>query len=156
MTANRFHAAAAITTIALLGIGLAGCSTSSTPTAKSSHVESPAEKPAAPANLTGDWIQSNSQSKDSYQAATITTDTIAINWVSDGGSTTSIYWVGSYEAPTTARDTYSWTSKNDMSKTENAMLASSAPTKEFKYDHGVISYKVSALGTTSTIELKKK
>jgi hypothetical protein len=156
MTIKRIRGVAAIAAIALLGVGLAGCSTASTPKAKSSHASSHTEKPFAPTDLTGAWVQSNSKSKDSYQAATITADAIEVDWVSDGGSTTSLYWAGSYAAPTTTGNTFAWTSNNDRSKTESAMLASSDPTKKFSYDNGVISYSVSALGTTTTVELKKK
>lgn len=36
---------------------------------------------ATPPDLTGEWVQSNSDSKESYQAATISGDTIEIYWV---------------------------------------------------------------------------
>lgn len=35
---------------------------------------------ATPPDLTGEWVQSNSDSKESYQAATISGDTIEIYW----------------------------------------------------------------------------
>ena len=38
-------------------------------------------------DLTGEWKQKNSKSDDSYQAATISGDTIEIYWVSDNGDT---------------------------------------------------------------------
>lgn len=139
---------------------LAGCSAPATsPVAKSTAtvVASPSPTPTQEPvpDLTGEWVQSNSRSTDSYQAATITASTIAVNWVTDGGATTSVYWAGSFTPPTAAGD-YTWTSNNDTSVTESALLASSDPTKEFTYSGGVIRYQVSALGTTTTVELKKK
>ena len=107
-------------------------------------------------DLTGEWKQENSKSDDSYQSATITGDTITIDWVSDNGDTKSLYWAGSFVAPTTSNEPYSWDSKNDHSKTESALLASSDDTKTMKYENGVLSYEVSAMGTTTVVKLKKQ
>ena len=109
-----------------------------------------------PADLTGDWKQVNSSSDDSYQQATISGDTIEIYWVSDNGDSKSLYWAGSFEAPTTADEPYSWESKNDHDKTDSALMASSDDTKKFTYEKNQISYEASALGTTTTIRLEKQ
>lgn len=106
-------------------------------------------------DLTGSWIQSNPASEDSYQQATITDKAITVEWVTDGGATTSVYWVGTFQAPT-AKEPHSWVSKRDMAATESALLASSDDAKEFTYADDSISYKVSALGTTTTVKLQKK
>lgn len=111
--------------------------------------------PSSPPDLTGEWAQTNSSSSDNYQAATITADTIEIYWVSDGGDTKSLYWAGTFTAPETADEPYSWTSENDHEQTDMALLASGDDTKEFTYEDGQISYSASALGTTTTIRLKK-
>jgi hypothetical protein len=107
-------------------------------------------------DLTGEWKQENSKSDDSYQLATITGDTITIDWVSDNGDTKALYWAGSFVAPTNANEPYSWDSKNDHSKTESALLASSDDTKTMTYENGVLSYEVSAMGTTTVVKLKKQ
>ena len=107
-------------------------------------------------DLTGEWKQVNSKSVDSYQSATITGDTIEIYWVSDNGDTKSLYWAGSFVAPTTADEPYSWDSENDHSKTESAMLASTADTKTMTYQNGVLSYEASAMGTTTIVKLEKQ
>lgn len=107
-------------------------------------------------NLTGEWKQENSESEASYQSATITNDTITIHWVSDNGDTKSLYWAGSFVAPTTADEPYSWDSENDHSKTENSLLASSDDIKTITYKDGILSYEVSAMGTTKTVKLKKQ
>lgn len=154
MNLSRPRAVVAIASIALVGIGLTGCSVPATSTGDSPAATQTTEA-AKPADLVGDWKQSNSQSSDSYQQATITADSIEINWVSDGGDTTSLYWAGSYTPPTKA-GSFTWTSTNDMSKTEGALLASGDATKDFSFDGSQITYKVSALGTTTTVKLERK
>lgn len=107
-----------------------------------------------PTDLTGTWR--SKENDGSYQEAIITENTIEINWVSDGGKTKSLYWAGTYTAPTESVDKYSWTSENDTEKTDSALLASSDETKDFTYENGKISYQASALGTTTTMELTKQ
>ena len=51
---------------------------------------------------------------------------------------------------------YKWSSENDHDKTGLEWFASSDDTKEFTYSDGVISYKASAFGTTTTIKLEKE
>jgi hypothetical protein len=126
----------------------AGCSSTSSENSEKTSKQIP--------ELTGEWKQTNSKSSDAYQAATINNDTIEIYWVSDNGDTKSLYWAGSFAAPTTADEPYTWDSENDHSKTENAMLASSDDTKTMTYQDGVLSYEVSALGTTTKVKLEKQ
>ena len=105
--------------------------------------------------LTGEWKQTNSNSDTSYQAATITDNTIEVYWVSDNGETKSLYWAGTFTDPTTPMESFSWESANDHEKTGNALLASSNDTKTFAYEDGVISYEVTAMGTTTTVKLER-
>lgn len=112
--------------------------------------------PTEPADLTGEWKQTNSNSTDSWQAATIEGKTIAIYWVSDNGNTKSLYWAGTYVAPTTPDEPYSWDSENDRSQTDSSFLASGDATKTITYQKGKLSYSVSALGTTTTVILEKQ
>lgn len=117
-------------------------------TGKSTEIES--EKPT---DLTGTW--KTPEEDGSWQEATITPDKIEINWVSDNGNTKSVYWIGSYDAPTESVSEYSWTSNNDKDATANALLASPDDTKEFKYKDGEITYEASALGVTKVVHMKK-
>lgn len=112
--------------------------------------------PAEPADLVGDWVQVNSNSTDSYHIAVITDNEIEIYWYSEADETKSLYWAGSFTAPTTADEPYTWESANNTEKTEMALLASSDPSKTFTYEDGQIKYEASALGTTQTIKLEKK
>lgn len=144
-----------IAPIALAAVlALTGCGGSDAN--QTAAAESPAaeDSPQA-ADLTGAWKQSNSVSEDSYQQATITADAITVEWVSDGGNTTSIYWIGTFQAPTDGSEQYTWSSQRDAAATDSALMASTDDTKDFTYEGDTISYKVSALGTTTTVELKK-
>lgn len=131
----------------VLMLSLCSCSKDSAP--------APSSGPATPPDLTGEWKQVNSNSDDAWQAATITGDTITINWVSDGGDTKSLYWAGTFTAPTTADEPYSWDSANDKEQTSKALLASGDETKTFTYANGQLSYEASALGTTVTVKMEK-
>lgn len=112
------------------------------------------EAPKAP-DLAGGWVQSNKASEDSYQQATIEGKTISIDWISDGGKTKAVYWVGTFVAPKDAA-AYSWESVRDAAATDNALMASTDDTKKFSYKDGVITYEVSALGMTKSVDLKRR
>ncbi|WP_253205444.1 hypothetical protein [Clostridium estertheticum] len=146
--------------VALLITLFTGCSSTSTSSGKGDDTSAKSTESKIPEkqipDLTGEWKQSNSKSDDDYQAATISGDTIEIYWVSDNGDTKSLYWAGSFVAPTTANEPYIWTSKNDRSKTKSAMLASSDDTKIMTYQNGVLSYEASAMGTTTKVKLEKQ
>lgn len=119
-------------------------------------VDEPGKKQTAAvtpaANLDGYWAQSGWQEKDAFMAAMIHDDIIEIYWMSDKGETAALYWYGSYVAPTTGQK-YTWTSKNDHSATDLALLASQDDTKTFTYENGEITYSQSAMGMTTTIHL---
>lgn len=128
-----------------LFVGLVGCGSSD---------DSESKTPSEPLDLTGTWISDNGEG--TYHEAIITNDTIEINWMGMGDDTKSLYWYGSFTAPTTAEEEYTWTSKTDHAKTDSAMLASQDETKVFTYKDGVISYEASAMGTTKNVKLEKK
>lgn len=144
-----------IVPMALAGaLALAGCSGADTTSSSAADSNTAEETPQVP-DLAGAWKQSNPTSEDSYQQARIATDTITIEWATDGGDTTSTYWVGTFEAPTDASEPHTWTSQRDAAATDSALLASTDDTKEFTYEGDTISYKVSALGTTTTVDLNR-
>lgn len=116
----------------------------------------PETNPATPPDLVGEWKQTNSDAEDAWQAATISKDTIEVYWVSDGEDTKALYWAGTFDAPTTADEPYTWESVNDKAQTDMAILASGDDTKAFTYQDGVISYEVSAMGVTQTVKLEKQ
>ena len=108
------------------------------------------EAAKGPADLTGSWKVSNDTFK---MSAVIEGETITVYW--EDGDTKSLYWAGSYKAPETADEPYTWSSENDHSQTDTAMLASSADTKDFTYEKGELSFEASAMGITSTVRMKK-
>ncbi|MCB5881060.1 hypothetical protein LIR45_01480 [Lachnospiraceae bacterium EP-SM-12S-S03] len=120
---------------------------------KDSENKSEAKEEKEPTDLTGTW--KSDENNGAWMEAVISDSTIEINWVSDDGDTKSIYWIGTYEAPTKYVEEYSWTSKRDKEKTDTALLASTDDTKEFTFKDDIISYEASALGTTKTIELSQ-
>ncbi len=143
---------------------LTGCSSSpGTSTSESSGggstASAPAEEqapPAEPLDLAGDWKQTNSNSADSYQAATIAGDLITVNWVNETDSTTALYWVGTYEAPTDAVETFTWISAGDVAQMETGLLASGDDSKEFAYEDGKLKYELTAMGVTMTVEMERQ
>lgn len=141
----------------LMVLSLYGCGDSSGSPNSTPFDPAPAPAPSVtPPDLTGEWKQVNSKSDDSWQSATISNGTIEVYWVSDNGDTTSLYWAGTYVAPQTGDEPYSWESENDHEKTGGALLASGDDTKTFTYENGQLSYSVSALGTTTTVRLEKE
>ena len=155
-----------LASVALVSVlALTGCSSSDSPdssnadsNAVSSSTPSAEARPEAAVapDLAGTWKQTNSESEDAYQAAVITGDTIAINWVSDGGDTESIYWVGTFTPPADDASPYTWTSTRDAAATDSAMLASTDDSKDFTFEAGEVSYKASLMGTTTTVRLEKE
>ena len=147
----------AIATCVLIVAACVGCSASENSDAVSERASESLDETAdveeeTIPDLTGTWVQADADN-DSWQEAVIEGDTITVYWVSDGGDTKSLYWAGTYEAPTEATDTYTWTSENDTEQTSVALLASTADTKDFTYSDGELSYEVTALGTTTTVRL---
>ena len=138
-----------IVMISTISLSITACGKSDTPNNTVSQAETTMEEST---DLTGTWI--SEESDGTYQEATITDNYIEINWVTPDSA--SLYWAGTYVAPSDAVDEYSWISENDTEKTDSALLASSSETKEFTYKDGVITYEASALGTKKTIELKKQ
>jgi hypothetical protein len=150
---------ATIALLALLGIGTVGCSapdtSGSSSTAGTKQNTTQVKEKPKPVSLDGQWKQNNPASPNSWQAATITGDTIEIYWVSNNGDTKSLYWAGSVAVPAEG-DSFTFDSINDTSKTESSMLASSDPIKKFTYKDDQLSYEASALGTTTTVRLSRE
>ena len=81
---------------------------------------------------------------------------IKIYWIFDGGKTKSLYWAGTFELPTSSGNSFTWVSKSNTEKASQSVMASQDGTKTFTYQDGKISYQVSALGNTTTVELQKQ
>ncbi|MFD4421371.1 hypothetical protein ACFWN7_07690 [Agromyces sp. NPDC058484] len=155
MNETRAHGVMAFGVIAMLSLGLVGCVPSTGAESNGDPAASHGGREAEVPDLTGEWTQADPTSPESYQAATIEGGTIVVDWVSDGGDTRSLYWAGTFVAPTAPGEPYTWNSQNDTAQTDAALLASSDPTKTFIYENGVISYEVTALGTTTMVALER-
>lgn len=163
----------ALLLVAVMLLALSACAKKSTPTTagqestasttnsttestKAETTKAETTQATQAVDLTGNWKQVNNESADSYQTATIQGNTIEVYWVSESDNSKSLYWAGSYAAPANASESFSWDSKNDKEKTDNAMLASGDDTKTFTYSNNQLSYSVSAMGTTTTVILQKQ
>lgn len=113
----------------------------------------PAPVPADPPVLTGSWKQTQVDEANGYQYAVITDDKIEVYWsLPDVGN--MLYWAGSFEAPATADEPYSWASANDTGRTSSALLASGDAEKAFTYSDGKLTYDVTISGETVTVCLE--
>lgn len=142
----------------VMAVALAGCASGDAENAQTdngSNAPAAQEEQKQPLDLTGEWKQVNSNAEDSYQVATIGDGSITVEWVGDGGDTKSLYWAGTYVAPTEATDSYTWESQNDTEQTASAMMASGDETKTFSYENGQLSYELTALGTTMTVKMDR-
>jgi hypothetical protein len=135
---------------ALLALGLGGCVGG--PGGNGNGANANQSEATETLDLTGEWEQSN-HGEGGAQVATIVNDTITIYWAPNENEPKSLYWAGTVEVPEDAGGSFTWDSVADKSKTENALLASPADSKPFTYKDGIISYEVSALGVTWTVEL---
>ncbi len=144
---------AALTLLTAVAFGSAACSSSTNTNEPGTPAAQATTEAPKPVDLTGEWKQTNSNSPDSFQTATITGDTIEVYWVAT--DTKSLYWAGTVGAPADASQSFTWDSANDTSKTESAIMASGDATKTFTYENGELSYEVTALGTTMTVRLER-
>lgn len=112
------------------------------------------EAPVAPLDLTGSWKQVDGNSDTNYQFAVIEDGVISIYWAFDDG-TVALYWAGSYVAPASDTDPYTWDSVNDTSRTGSAIFASSDATKTIRYSGGRLDYQATAMGVTVTVYLER-
>lgn len=112
--------------------------------------------PQEPLDLTGTWKQTNSGDPDNaWMEAVVGGDSIAVNWVMDGGTATALYWRGSYTAPSGSTDEYSWTSTSTIDPAMFNGLASQDETKDFTYANGKLTWQQTAMGVTTTVECEK-
>ncbi len=107
-----------------------------------------------PPDLYGEWREAGDA--ESFHGIYINGDTIEIYWVSDGGLSRSLYWVGSFTPPTDGTEPYSWESVSDTTQASAAVVASGESTKTFTYENGKLTYSASVLGVTTNLEAEKQ
>lgn len=143
-----------VAALALTGCSAPGTGAVSSSPAGTARAEPVQEIPKVP-DLTGDWTQSNSNSETDFMTAAIADGVISVNWVLGSEDLNAVFWVGTFESPTSATETHTWSSQRDVAATETALLASSEDAKEFTYGNDIISFTVSLQGESATVELKK-
>ena len=131
--------------VMILALGLTACGASGNN--KQAEVQQPVD-------LTGNWSQVNSTSENNYYSAIINGETIEIYWADKQTGKKLLYWAGSFTAPTTNEQPYTWKSVNDKTKTNTAIAASNDDTKTFTYANNQISYEASAFGITQTVKME--
>jgi hypothetical protein len=97
-----------------------------------------------PTNLSGEWI-----SKEPRMIAVIDDGTIRIDMVGDDFSMG--YWYGSFKMPNGDGDTIV---SNAIEG--NGLVLSLSTKKEFVYKDGALSFELTAMGVTNTVELTRK
>jgi len=112
------------------------------------------ENPPAVPDLSGEW-KTQADEGGSYMGAHINGETIEVYWVIPSEDMTALYWSGSFTAPPTADEPYSWTSQANSEKNSSALLASTDEAKEFTYAGQKITCSVTALGATKEMAFEK-
>ena len=153
-----------ITSIVLaLSLFLMACSSNATSTTSGAPASVSSEQsetgsssaPAEPLNLEGEWKQVNKPLAFGPHKAVIEGDTITIYWIDEEADSESLYWAGTYTAPTEPGDTWEWVSENDHEQTDRSLYAANNDTKDFKYENGQILYQASAMGTNQTVHMER-
>ena len=154
----RKMSVAAMAAVLAFSLGACGNTTNDATTAKAPASQSQSQQRKAPvakpADLTGTWKQTNPNSSDTWMEATVSDGVIEIDWVTQDSR--SLYWKGTYEAPTKAGD-WKWTSQGDTAAMEQSLLGSQDATKDFTYTKANgISWQASAMGVTTTVKTAKQ
>lgn len=107
-------------------------------TTEESPASTEAEEPAADAlDLTGQWVTESSDD-GTMMVANIEGGAVSVFYIIADDDTPWTYWVGTYDAPTTDEDAWSWTSTSTY--TGNGLMASGDDTKDFSYKNGALSF----------------
>lgn len=107
--------------------------------------QSSAIKALVPVDLTGAW---NTDAKSKVRmGAKIAAGTIQVDMVGD--ATIMSYWYGTFE---NVKDGGTVTSK---AIDNGRIFLSTAPTKDFTYKDGKLSFQISAMGITNVVELTR-
>lgn len=145
--------AAAAASIAL-ALALAGCGgEAAQPEAQDGAAGQQAQEPEPNLSLDGVWSMDGSDGTPDAITMIIDGDAMEVSFNVDGDA--MLYWAGTYEQPTSPEDAHSWTSENDKERTGPSLLGSTADTKAFEYEGGVISFEVTMAGETAVVEMTK-
>lgn len=103
-------------------------------------------------SLIGEWRQINPNS-GGWMTASISGESVQVNLRGRGSS--SVYWMGTFDTHPRKSNKFKVVSIGDPDAAKSMIAADESKTKTFTYDHGVLSFKFSALGTSATIHMTK-
>jgi hypothetical protein len=103
--------------------------------------------------FSGPW---QAKLNDATLNAVISGDGIEIHWVTS--QTDAIYWKGTFPVPehVTHGSVLTITSVGDTAAMENSLLASQNKTKDFTFDNGKLTFKMTVMGVTQTVALEQQ
>lgn len=105
-----------------------------------------------PVSLIGEWHQVNSN-PSGWMTASISGESIQVNL--RGRDSSSIFWLGTFDTHKRSTSKYKIVSLGDQDAMKWQITASTESKKTFTYDHGVLSFEFSALGSSTTIHMTK-
>lgn len=145
----------AIAVAIVAALSMTACSQEAQQVSEAPGAES-AQKAVETVSLDGTWREASSSGQ--YQEAVVEGNSIVIFWVGADGAR-SVYWQGTAPDPTETEGHFAWTSVSTLDTSRSTghayLMASTDSEKRIEYDHGQLSYEVSALGTTKTVRLDR-
>lgn len=105
-----------------------------------------------PVSLVGEWHQVN-PNPSGWMTASITGESIQVDL--QGRDSSSIFWMGTFDTHKRSTSKYKIVSLGDQDAMRYKIAASNEKQKTFTYDHGVLSFEFSALGSSTTIHMTK-
>ena len=143
---NRIRTAALIITALVAAAVLSACGGGSTPAPQAAAASTTQTEKAQ--SLDGTWTNSD---PDLHVSAIIADGHIQMSFVD--GNESSLYWKGTF--PSQAKDGDTITSQGDVEAMQASLMGSQDDTKQFDYNNGQLSYKLTAMGVTKTMTLTK-
>jgi hypothetical protein len=107
-----------------------------------------------PSSLLGQWYQTQNGINGTYMTATVTSGHIQVN-MKTRGSVSQIYWLGTFDTDKGTSKSFKTVSLGDPDAMAMSIFGSADKTKKFEYKNGLLSYKFSMLGSTTTVKLSK-
>lgn len=105
-----------------------------------------------PVSLVGEWYQIN-HNPDSWMTASISGESIQVDFRSSDYR--SIFWMGSFDTRLKQSGKFKIVSLGDQDAMRWQIAASTEKQKTFTYDHGILSFEFSVLGSSTTIHMTK-
>ena len=124
----------------ILVLSLCACGGNNTPATEGESTSEPTVAAPQIADLTGQWTQVSAGGR--FQGAMISGSSMKLFWISNNGETIVQSWEGSFTAPTTADEPYTWESKS----------AKDDATITFAYADGRITFTEPEVGSTIILE----